>query len=597
MSTIAPLINDTVAPVQIRSKLACAACRQNKVRCLRHEGLDHTCMRCLRYGLACTPPESKKRGRPRRESSDRTGNVIISALQTKPSTSAKRKSPKTSGGLSTNMSNQIQNLNGITNFSPQHNQHVTFSPDIRLNNHDQIVDSDHHFDHSQQTAFNHDQFTYDITEPSPLSSEAEASANNRNLDLSEYLDPSDRPLQLNQTNAPFFLDYMTKATETETSPISRSEFRDDPDRFHDRLNHLVAVLDVKLHSLTYLRCTSTVLFTAVIAAANYHDLDVLEITGGHVFVEKDWNSDSDGISVILACSKDGATAAGRDDGEKDTERRENLDVLSYTTGLPIAIQPNHFMDAGNWAREHTYLGPLVDLHLASSIELCKLKDQWRVICDSTFQSAAYNEAALDSVHDQCEALLTRYWRKEAPPVGFEYEKEHVGLWATLDFMLVLKRHHLEASPNDPIRIDACLKYASRITDEIDTVANNGDLEIMQDTSSVMASSLTVLLRKIFHLASVTQKILIITLLQRILNSYTKASGAEVNTASAYVARFVQRTLRAIGMESKAASPIPIIDGTMDSTIVEDVQPDFMAQLQEFMMVPEENTGLNDEDYW
>nr|XP_019043747.1 hypothetical protein I302_08328 [Kwoniella bestiolae CBS 10118]OCF22677.1 hypothetical protein I302_08328 [Kwoniella bestiolae CBS 10118] len=503
---------------------------------------------------------------------------------------------------------------------------------------------------------------YPPVQPSPRSSEAaEASGTNRNLDLSEYLDPADRPIQLQGPSSPFFLNYTSKNTRLESEEVSQGEARDDPvnlmilsesealalvQLFHDRLNHLVAVLDAKLHTLSYLRSTSTILFSAVLSASSKFarpDLHSTLVSHTQTLLSRAINNGTADVGVaqtimiLMYWKLPADTSSWRKIGiairmgyqlywhvprnqvlpDDEVLARKILNSertwmclfcfdrsLAQTYGLPFAIQPSHMMDAGNWAREHTYLGPSVDVHLASSIELCKLKDQWRAICDSSFQSLAYNDAALESVHAQCEALLSRYWRKDAPPPGFEYEKEHVGLWATLDFMLTLKRHHLEASPNDPIRIDACLSYASRITDEIDAVADNGDLEIMQDTSSVMASSLTVLLRKIFHLSSITQKLLIITLLQRILAAYTKASGTEHNTAPAYVARFVQRTLRAIGMESKAGSPMrdPMGGTTGTGTGTEAMlgggdQPDFMAQLQQFMGLPDETLGMNDDDYW
>nr|XP_019009527.1 uncharacterized protein I206_06176 [Kwoniella pini CBS 10737]OCF48308.1 hypothetical protein I206_06176 [Kwoniella pini CBS 10737] len=628
--------NGVAGSSSTRSKLACAACRQNKVRCLRNEGLDHACMRCLRYGLACTaPPINKRRGRPRRESSN--GNSKTTSY-TPPLASASSLDPAHSfWSMERSLGHFSQDIlpsssNGINTNEIHHNLAPTLTTNSNL----------HHMIIAQPDAIP----SFPVAQSSPLSSEAEATGPNRNLDLSEYLDPADRPIHLAGPNAPFFLNNTPKSPTIEGDENSLSELRDDPEAeatalvklFHDRLNHLVAVLDYKLHTLSYLRRTSTVLFTAVIAVASKFsrpDLHHSLLSHAQTLLTRSINNGVTDVAVVQSImilmywKLPADTSSWRKIGiairmgyqlywhvprtqslpKDDTAARKILNAertwmclfcfdrsLSHMYGLPAVIQPNHLMDPANWAREHTYIGPSVDVHLASSIELCKLKDQWRAICDSTTQSSAYNDAALDSVLAQSEALLCRYWRKEAPPIGFEYEKEHVGLWSTLDFMLVLKRHYLEASPNDPIRIDACLSYASRITDQIDEVANNGDLEIMQDTSSVMASSLTVLLRKMFHLSSLTQKTLIINLLRRILTAYTRAAGMEHNTAPAYVARFVQRTLRAIGMESKAGSPMREQAGISDGMLGGE-QPDFMAQLQQFMVMPDETTALNDEDYW
>ncbi|WWC66062.1 uncharacterized protein I303_108684 [Kwoniella dejecticola CBS 10117] len=615
MSAIVPsLTNDIAASTTTRSKLACAACRQNKVRCLRNEGLDHACMRCLRYGLACTPPAiNKRRGRPRRESSNGTLNVTSFSPPLASSSSLEPAHSFWSIDRSLGHFNQ-DILSSSAGNIPTIATHNFNAPILATSSTLQHMDAKPPFP---------------LAESSPLSSEAEASGANRNLDLSEYLDPADRPIHLAGPNAPFFLNYTPKSPTVEVEENVLSESRDDPAlalvklyvhappvsslnaRFHDRLNHLVAVLDYKLHTLAYLRRSSTVLFTAVIAVASKFsrpDLHHILLSHAQTLLTRSINNGVADVAVVQSImilmywKLPADTSSWRKIGiairmgyqlywhvsrkqplpDDDMAARKILNAertwmclfcfdrsLSHMYGLPAAIQPNHMMDPANWAREHTYIGPSVDVHLASSIDVLA----------------------------QCEALLSRYWRKEAPPAGFEYEKEHVGLWSTLDFMLVLKRHYLEASPSDPIRIDACLSFASRITDEIDAVANNGDLEIMQDTSSVMASSLTVLLRKMFHLSTLTQKNLIINLLQHILTAYTRAAGREHNTAPAYVARFVQRTLKAIGMESKAGSPMPEQAGFGNHMLGGDDQPDFMAQLQQFMVLPDETTGLNDEDYW
>ena len=70
------------------------------------------------------------------------------------------------------------------------------------------------------------------------------------------------------------------------------------------------------------------------------------------------------------------------------------------------------------------------------------------------------------------------------------------MWSFLDFILILKRNNLEIAPDDPMRLDACLGVVSRIVDAIEILAENGELEIMQDTASCMTSSTGVFLRKV-----------------------------------------------------------------------------------------------------
>jgi hypothetical protein len=85
---------------------------------------------------------------------------------------------------------------------------------------------------------------------------------------------------------------------------------------------------------------------------------------------------------------------------------------------------------------------------------------------------------------------------EAPQPGFDLDKENIGLWCTLDFLLIIKRHNLENAPYDPSRIDACLSDAAKVAEQVDILANNGELDLMQDTESCMTSSLVVLLRNV-----------------------------------------------------------------------------------------------------
>ncbi|WVR07895.1 hypothetical protein IAU60_004938 [Kwoniella sp. DSM 27419] len=606
----------------VRSKLACAACRATKVRCLMNE--TGACMRCLRYGLACTPPAvNKRRGRPRRVS----GQVDQVVSDTTPPALIPHVSFDTSV---THMPNvgfppEYMTLPGPHDYSggtahiasttgiPQNGGHVG------INNQQGITYPPPHNDHQQPVS---------IT--TGHSSDLDTPKQHRDLDLSEYLDPADKALQVD-TSDPFFV-IPARASRCERSGSPSAVNRDDPvnlmilseiealamvQLFHDRLNPLVAVLDPKLHTLAYLRNTSTVLFSTVLALASRFgrsDLHPLLLSHAQTLLDRAITSGLAEVGVvqtimILTYWKAPAdTSAWRKIGIAlrigyqlywHVPRTQRLPDDEMAARKILNVERTWqclFCFDRSWARQHLYLGESVDMHLAFSVELCKLKDQWRAICESGITSPAYCDAVLESVHAQCEALLIKWWPKEVSPPGFHYEKEHVGLWATLDFMLCLKRHMLETNPSDPSRIDACLGDAARIAEEIDILADNGDLGIMQDTSSCMASSLVVLLRKVFHLASMAQKSLIITLLQRILVAYNRAAGNEINTATAYVARFVRRTLRAIGTESRAASPLreQITGGNM---LGEDDQPDFMLQLQELMRMPEEPVGMNDDDYW
>jgi hypothetical protein len=112
--------------------------------------------------------------------------------------------------------------------------------------------------------------------------------------------------------------------------------------------------------------------------------------------------------------------------------------------------------------------------------------------------------------NQCEALVGRFFTKActflfssseaslmtASPPNFDQDKEHVIMWSILDFIHILHRHRLELSPRDPLRLDMCLATATKCVDEIDVLAEQGPLPIMQDTGSCMTSALIVFLSKV-----------------------------------------------------------------------------------------------------
>lgn len=63
-------------------------------------------------------------------------------------------------------------------------------------------------------------------------------------------------------------------------------------------------------------------------------------------------------------------------------------------------------------------------------------------------------------------------------------------------MFIMKRYRHEMVRQDPLRLDSCLEVMSRIADEVDILATNGMLVIMQDSASCMTSSMVVFARKV-----------------------------------------------------------------------------------------------------
>lgn len=129
----------------------------------------------------------------------------------------------------------------------------------------------------------------------------------------------------------------------------------------------------------------------------------------------------------------------------------------------------------------------------------------------------------------------------------------------------------------------------------------------------------------FRPATRSQKALIIDLLRRILVAHTQVLGDEIDTAPAYVARFIRRLLGAINhqsraesragsrVHSRAASPSGadhvdrlLLGAEGDATLLADGPqgpdslPEFLKDLETFMQMPEhtvQGNGQDDLQYW
>ncbi|ORX37541.1 hypothetical protein BD324DRAFT_622303 [Kockovaella imperatae] len=489
-----------------------------------------------------------------------------------------------------------------------------------------------------------------------------------NVDVSDYLDPGERVFMNNAPKGPFYLDrpLSEEAISDEDEEAERLPLADGMDPvllrilteveahaliqiFLERLNPQIAVFDAKLHTVPYLRRTSSILFTSALAvSAKFYRQDLYPVLLAHAQAILDravcsgkhdigivqslmlltyWKVPEDttawikiGLALRMGYQNFWHVPRTGPLPPDEMSARETLNAertwfclfcfdrgLSQTFGLPTATRPDHFAEAESWARGHLDFAPLVDMHLALSFELCKLKDHWRALFQSHSPAPRYVESAIDLLVSQCDALLARWFNKDNPPPDFHWENEHSVKWSILDFILILQRQRLDLNPTDPLRLDMCLGVASEIVDLIAALADNGGLAVLQDTASCMTSSLAVLLHKIFRQTSTPQKSLVISLLQRILLYNTRVSNGDTNCATAFVARFARRTLSAIGNESRAGSPghLNNADGSDPLLIkrngerIGGTQPDFMAQLEEYMQVSEEpvQASVDDQQYW
>lgn len=293
-----------------------------------------------------------------------------------------------------------------------------------------------------------------------------------------------------------------------------------------------------VHTMHYLRRTSSVLFSTVLASSSRffrHDLHPTLLSHARTVLDRALQAGSTDIGVVqslmvLTYWKDPEDTSGwmkvgmairlgyslfwhipRTEPlpDDEMEAREILNAertwfclfsfdrgQSYVHGLPTVIRLTDHADPEVWSRQHLHLGPSVDMHISASIQLCKLKDHWGEVCESKCSDPAYLELAIETLITQCDALIHKWFNKEAPPPCFDTDVEHVLLWSILDFMFIMKRFHLDMAPHDQLRLDSCLHIVARVADEVDILASNGMLVIMQDSASCMTSSLVVFMRKV-----------------------------------------------------------------------------------------------------
>jgi hypothetical protein len=126
---------------------------------------------------------------------------------------------------------------------------------------------------------------------------------------------------------------------------------------------------------------------------------------------------------------------------------------------------------------------------------------------------------------------------------------------------------MEAYPDDLLRMDACLSVAAHIVEQIEMIACQGKLELLQDNASCLTSVLVVFLRKVssklnganhqsFWRLSTHQQSHVVQLLKRLLVCHERAAAGDAEAAPAFVARFIRRVLSAMGTQSRVASRYP-----------------------------------------
>ncbi|GFZ49822.1 hypothetical protein JCM24511_07225 [Saitozyma sp. JCM 24511] len=380
-------------------------------------------------------------------------------------------------------------------------------------------------------------------------------------------------------------------------------------QFHEHLNPLIAVLDSRLHTTKYLRESSTILFTSVLAAASkFYRKDLHHVLMSHaktivdraVIAGAEDTALVQSLMVLIYWKEPTDTSAWRKIGwairmgfqfhwhlprlrplpEDELAARQVLDSertwicfdrgFSTTFNLPPTIRPHQIGDVRDWAQDHPQWLNSIDTHLVCIIECgslfscivgltplrgMRLKEHWQTFIGNhgEEQPSYYREMVVSEMESRVNEQLIRWFGPSGGPPGFLSAEETRCKWVFLDLLLAVKRYSLAMSPQDPLALEAALSVAVQIVQVVEKITDQGKLQILQDLSSTSTSVLCIFLRRIFQSLSPAQKSTVVALLRRLLECNTRVSNGDEDSATAIVARFIRRVLVVIGAESRSAS--------------------------------------------
>ncbi|WWC58896.1 uncharacterized protein I303_101441 [Kwoniella dejecticola CBS 10117] len=166
----------------------------------------------------------------------------------------------------------------------------------------------------------------------------------------------------------------------------------------------------------------------------------------------------------------------------------------------------------------------------------------------------------------------------------------------LDAGLTIKRRALQCNIGPDGGISDCLSAITQLVDQVEVIGNAGMLIYLHDITACTLSEVTTLMYKYFWKLSVNQKSLVVSLIKRINQICVQVTGGSDNSATAFIARFTQKALKSLSIESRA--PSPTAQGENDVNRTGD-DYDFLKSLDEFVHTSATQDDLTQEDqqFW
>ncbi|ORY27888.1 hypothetical protein BCR39DRAFT_536618 [Naematelia encephala] len=417
--------------------------------------------------------------------------------------------------------------------------------------------------------------------------------------------------------------------------------------YYEHLNPQIAILDYKLHTVDYVRHTSSILFTAILAvsakffrpqiyppllthaqtilnramAVGECDLGIVQALLILVY----WKTPTDrsawvklGIGIRLGYQL-GLHARRKTPLPADEMQARTIRAAERTWfclscfdrayseifDLPHTIRLEELGDAEAWANENPDLRIVADLHVASAVATASAQLMWAKFRQTRHTlPPEWRLVFLQDIYAQYERH-EEHWFPEHPDRRLFGEVEHRSLrWFDLNHLFKLKFEMIDcAAPAEvPNLIKECLILAHEFTEQTEQLGYDGSLLYLQDTSAAHLSAFGMVAYKLFWLLDVSQKRLILRAVERLHRCCKDVAGGDEDAITAFIARFFQRLLQTINAESRAASRASSPNIRPDQVDLSADQPLFSLfsdqdDIMRISTMPADDNHVLDDQYW